>query len=582
MTTQPPPDDFPRYGGQSEEETLEIGPNHNRPATPGQSAPTGIPRRHPGPGAPRSGPRPSGPGPGPAPAGPGTPPGPPPGPRRNGNSNNVVVATATRTQDWWQEKLHKLSLHARVTLLAAVAVGLAVAFVSISAYVTVRQQMYRNLDSSLTDRAGQAAKNGTLTNPTILREVPPEALGLSDIQLGLLTADGLQYGAKGTMPPMGEPELAVANDQSSEPSMRTVGVRNGQHYRVIAVPTVFCPLPGQQDCNRGEYEPAALVVAQSLGPIDRTLHNLGIVLWAVGLLGVIGAALAGNAIAQSGLRPLARLTGAAEHIARTEDLKPIPVTGSDEITRLAVAFNAMLAALARSQDRQRRLVGDAGHELRTPLTSIRTNLDLLAQADKRGGLRPEDRQQLLDDVRAQMDELTTLIGDLTELARDTPQVRDAELIEMSNVVEDALIKVRRRASVIQWDVQLSPFPVWGDERLLGRAVTNLLDNAAKYSVPDSGARLHEGVPVGRVTVRLLDGVLTVTDSGPGIAEADLPHVFERFYRSSEARSRPGSGLGLAIVKHAAEQHGGMIYARNAPSGGAQFTLWLPHAATQSR
>jgi two-component system sensor histidine kinase MprB len=277
------------------------------------------------------------------------------------------------------------------------------------------------------------------------------------------------------------------------------------------------------------------------------------------------------------------LTGEAERIARTEELKPIPVSGSDEISRLALAFNAMLTALARSQDRQRRLVGDAGHELRTPLTSIRTNLDLLAQADKKGGLKAEDRQQLLDDVRAQMDELTNLIGDLTELARDTPQVRNAELIELQNVVEDAVIKVRRRAQSLEWDVQLEPFPVWGDERLLGRAVTNLLDNAAKYSTPDVADRsTGDSAPAGRVSVHLRDGVLTVTDSGPGISEADLPHVFERFYRSSEARSRPGSGLGLAIVKHAAEQHGGMIYARNAPTGGAQFTLWLPHAATQSR
>jgi two-component system sensor histidine kinase MprB len=503
------------------------------------------------------------------------------GPIRNGN--NRVAATAARTQDWWQEKLHKLSLHARVTLLAAVAVGLAVAFVSVAAYVTVRQQMYRNLDASLVDRAQQAAKNGTLTNPKLLQNVPVEALGLSDIQLGLLTGTGLRVGSPGTTPPMAGPELNVARDPNSEPSVRTVGVRNGSHYRVIAVPAAFCPLEDSNDCQPDGFQPAALVVAQSLKPIDRTLHNLGIVLWAVGLLGVIGAALAGNAIAQSGLRPLARLTGAAEHIARTEDLKPIPVSGSDEITRLALAFNAMLAALARSQDRQRRLVGDAGHELRTPLTSIRTNLDLLSQADKRGGLRPEDRQQLLDDVRAQMDELTTLIGDLTELARDTPQVRNAELIELSNVVEDAVIKVRRRAPGLDWDVQIAPFPVWGDERLLGRAVTNLLDNAAKYSIPDGAEPSRaEGEVLGKVTVRLLDGVLTVTDSGPGIAEADLPHVFERFYRSSEARSRPGSGLGLAIVKHAAEQHGGMIYARNSPAAGAQFTLWLPHAATQSR
>jgi two-component system sensor histidine kinase MprB len=501
--------------------------------------------------------------------------------RANGNGPNRFTETAARTQTWWREKLHHLSLHARVTLLAAVAVGLSVLLVSVSAYLTVRQQMYRNLDSSLIDRAGQAAKKGVLTNLANLQNIPPDALGLSDIQLGLYTADGQKLGAADSyLPPMGAAELAIAQGQGDEASVRTVGTSGGPHFRVVAVPAQYCPEPDRRGSCLAEYQPAALVVAQSLRPVDQTLHNLGVVLWAVGLLGVIGAALAGNAIAQSGLRPLARLTGAAEHVARTEELRPIPISGSDEISRLAQAFNAMLAALARSQDRQRRLVGDAGHELRTPLTSIRTNLDLLAQADKRGGLRPEDRQQLLDDVRAQMDELTNLIGDLTELARDTPQVRDAEQIELSNVVEDALIKVRRRAPGLDWDVQLTPFPVWGDERLLGRAVTNLLDNAAKYSTPEQP--VAEGEPKGKVTVRLLDGVLTVTDSGPGIAEADLPHVFERFYRSSEARSLPGSGLGLAIVKHAAEQHGGMIYARNTVGGGAQFTLWLPHAATTGR
>jgi two-component system sensor histidine kinase MprB len=486
-----------------------------------------------------------------------------------------MAAATTRTSSWGREKLHRLSLHARVTLLAAVAVGLAVAVVSLSAYLTVRQQMYRNLDDSLIDRAQQAAQSGVITQPEIMEQVPPEALGLSDIRIGLLAANGQAVvGPSAYLPPIGPQELGVAQSDGNEANIRTAGSRTGPHYRVVAVPA-------------GNH--TALVVAQSLAPIDRTLHSLGIVLWAVGLLGVIGAALAGNAVAQSGLRPVTQLTRAAERIARTEDLRPIPVAGSDEISRLAQAFNAMLAALARSQDRQRRLTADAGHELRTPLTSIRTNLDLLAQADKRGGLAAEDRQHLLDDVRAQMDELTTLIGDLTELARDTPPNRDAGLIELSNVVEDALIRVRRRAPGVEWDVELTPFPVWGDERLLGRAVTNLLDNAAKYSSPDdptaaavADRRTGDGQPAqGRVTVRLLDGVLTVTDSGPGIAEADLPHVFERFYRSSEARSRPGSGLGLAIVKHAAEQHGGMIYAQNVPGGGAQFTLWLPHAGTES-
>ncbi|MFC0624806.1 sensor histidine kinase [Kribbella deserti] len=478
-----------------------------------------------------------------------------------------------RAQEWWQHKQQRLSLHARVTLLAAVTVGLAVAIVSISAYLTVRQQMYRNLDDSLVSRAEIAVRSGELTEPDNLQKILPDMVGLSDQLIGLVLADSQAYVMSRTyQPPIAEPEVAVAKNQS-KPNVRSVGSPNDRHFRVAAVAAgPICPPGlGQEECDPSLSQPGALVVAQSLSSIDRTLHNLGVVLWAVGIIGVIGAALAGNAIAQSGLRPLARLTGAAEYVARTAELRPIPVTGTDEISRLAQAFNAMLAALAQSQDRQRRLVGDAGHELRTPLTSIRTNLDLLAQADQRGGLSPEDRRQLLDDVRAQMDELTALIGDLTELARDTPQNRGYELIELSNVVQDAVSRVRRRAPGAEWDVQLMPFPVWGDERLLGRAVTNLLDNAAKYSPPD-----------GRVVVRLLDGVLTVTDSGPGIAEADLPHVFERFYRSSEARSRPGSGLGLAIVKHAAEQHGGMIYARNAPPMGAQFTLWLPHAAAQTR
>jgi two-component system sensor histidine kinase MprB len=555
VSSQPP--DFPSYGGS------------------GRIPPTPSPRPASGPGA-------QGPGNTSGAGGPGSGDSVAITPKTwlNGNGTRMA-ATAARTQSWWQEKLHRLSLHARVTLLAAVAVGFAVALVSVSAYVTVRQQMYQNLDNSLEDRAQQAAKNGVLTTEDNLVQIPTDAFGLSDIRLGVYLSTGERVGATNSyLPPMGPAELDVAQNADAEPSVRTFGSRDGEHFRVVAVPAAFCPLHARCDLNERLLEPAALVVAQSLNPIDRTLHNLGIVLWAFGLVGVIGAALAGNAIAQSGLRPLTRLTGAAEHVARTEELRPIPVTGSDEISRLALAFNAMLQALARSQDRQRRLVGDAGHELRTPLTSIRTNLDLLAQADKRGGLRPDDRQQLLDDVRAQMDELTTLIGDLTELARDTPQVRDAELIELSNVVEDAVLKVRRRAPGLEWDVQLAPFPVWGDERLLGRAVTNLLDNAAKYSTPDVPPA--DGEPPARVIVRLRDGVLTVTDSGPGIAEADLPHVFERFYRSSEARSRPGSGLGLAIVKHAAEQHGGMIYARNAPGGGAQFTLWLPHAATQSR
>ncbi len=479
-------------------------------------------------------------------------------PGDTGDQSSRFGRTVRLPRSWLSEKL---SLHARVTLLTAVAVGLAVGLVSLAAYLTVRQQMYSNLDQNLLDRAHSAAGARELTDPARVVTVPAEAAAAGDVQLGLLTVNNdppppfkMYTASRASAPPVGNPDFAVATGDSAE-SVHTAA-SDGRLYRVVAVPA-----------GRGQ----ALVLAQSLAPTNRTLHNLGVVLWVVGGLGVIGAALAGNAVARSGLRPVAELTSAVEQIARTEQLRPIPVTGNDEIARLSQAFNAMLAALARSQERQRRLVGDAGHELRTPLTSVRTNLDLLIQADQRGGLAEADRRQLLDDVRAQMDELTQLIGDLTELARDMPHARAFEPLELKHVVEDAIARVRRRAPGLYWDVHLMPFPVLGDEQLLARAVTNLLDNAAKYSPPD-----------GKVSVRLVDGTLTVVDSGPGLAPADMPHVFERFYRSAEARSRPGSGLGLAIVKHAADQHGGLVYAGNATNGGAKFTLWLPHAQTQTR
>jgi two-component system sensor histidine kinase MprB len=268
-----------------------------------------------------------------------------------------------------------------------------------------------------------------------------------------------------------------------------------------------------------------------------------------------------------------RLTTSVEHIARTEDLRPLPVEGDDEIARLANAFNQMLAALAASRDRQRQLVADAGHELRTPLTSLRTNLDLLSQADSvavshdgDGGLPAAAKAELLADVRAQIEELTTLIGDLVELARDEPLTHAVEAVDLPEVVDRAVARVRRRAPGVTFDVAAQPWFVVGEDGAVERAVTNLLDNAAKWSPP-----------AGTVTVRLVDGTLTVDDQGPGIAEADLPHVFDRFYRSDESRSMPGSGLGLAIVRQVAERHAGSVVAGAAPGGGARLTMWLPGA-----
>ena len=447
--------------------------------------------------------------------------------------------------------MRRLSLASRVTLLAAIAVGLAVALASAAAYVTLRVQLHRSLDESLLERA-RAAASSDLVNAAILRGIPAAALGAADVRIAVVSADGRAFSAGRTDTPLllGEPELAVAQGRSME-SVRTIEA--GSAYRVVAVPA---------------EGPSALVVAQSLEPVESTLRRLRLVLLLVGGLGVAAAALAGWAVARSGLRPVRQLTDAAEEVARTEQVRPIEVSSNDEIGRLATAFNSMLTALAASRDRQRRLVADAGHELRTPLTSLGTNLDLVAQADRQGGMDPADRSELLLDARAQVDELSTLVGDVVELARDDSGPSVLELVDLAEVTERAVERVRRRAPGLLFDVATSPWYVHGDPQLLERAVANLVDNAAKWSPPG-----------GTVTVRLAGGELSVRDEGPGIAEADRPHVFERFYRSPDARGMPGSGLGLAIVAQVAQRHGGSVRAGRSAGGGAAMHLAVPGSPT---
>ena len=388
--------------------------------------------------------------------------------------------------DW----VRRRSLAGRVALLAAVAVGLSVALVAAAAYFTVRHQLLDTLDHSLKNRAYAAAQTISI-NRAVREGLPPWLFGAADVRIGLINTDGDTRdaaGSEGEPIVLGPPEVAVA--LGTQPfSIRTIETADGE-FRVAAVPS---------------SEPGiALVLAQSLDNNHYTLEKLGFVLFIFGALGVMAA---GWAVARNGLRPVRRLTAKAEEVARTEKLDPIEVEGEDEIARLAQAFNAMLAALAGSRDRQRQLVADAGHELRTPLTSLRTNLELLAQADRRGGLSPQSRQELIDDVRFQIEELTTLIGDLTELAREdlTPVV--LEPVDLGEVVERAVERVRRRASSLHFDVRVDTWWVTGEAAALERAVTNLLDNAAKWSPP-----------LGSVSVHLEKGVLRVAVEGHGISD----------------------------------------------------------------
>jgi two-component system sensor histidine kinase MprB len=458
----------------------------------------------------------------------------------------------TRDEPKWH---YRRSLASRVILLTTMAVGIAVAVVALGAFITVKMSLESSLDRSLLDRAHRVSDTIAFAQLTGA-DIPSWAVGAADMHLYYVTSDGTMGAVDGSPEqnlPFGRPEIAVAAGASSQ-SVRTVRIGNSD-YRIVTVPLT-------------NSNGSALVLAQNMAPQEKAFKRMGAVMLLFGIAGVIGAGAAGWAIARNGLRPVRRLTSNVERIARTEDLTPLPVEGDDEIARLATAFNTMLAALSASRDRQRRLVADAGHELRTPLTSLRTNLDLLLQADHAGGLPPEARAELLDDVRAQLEEMSTLVGDLVELARDEP-VRPAivEQIDLAEVVERAVARARRRGADLAFVVDLEPWWVTGEPASLERAVTNLLDNAVKWSPPQ-----------GTVTVRLVHGTLTVDDEGPGIAPADRAHVFDRFYRSDESRSMPGSGLGLSIVRQVIERHAGAVRIEDNAAGGTRMVLQLPGAS----
>jgi two-component system sensor histidine kinase MprB len=303
-----------------------------------------------------------------------------------------------------------------------------------------------------------------------------------------------------------------------------------------------------------------LVVARPLTEVDSSLKHLRIILLIVSLGGIALAAGLGLLVARGAIAPMRRLTAEAEHVAQTQDLSRRMPSGEqdDEIDRLGAAFNTMLAALERSREAQRQLVADASHELRTPLTSIRTNVELLGRAR---ALPEAERAEVVAAASAQLEELTLLLGDLIDLARDgRPAPDEIEDVRLDELVRDSAARINGG----RVRVEAQPTLVRGSRTRLARAVSNLLDNAVKYSPEGSAVE---------VTVR--GGEVAVRDHGPGIAPDDLPHVFDRFYRAPSARGTPGSGLGLAIVRQVAEAHQGTATAEAAEGGGARLRLRVP-------
>ncbi|QUR68754.1 HAMP domain-containing sensor histidine kinase [Mycobacterium spongiae] len=425
-----------------------------------------------------------------------------------------------------------LSLRWRVMLLAMSMVAMVVVLMSFAVYAVISAALYSDIDDQLQSRAQLLITSGSLAAD------PAKAIegtAYSDVNAMLVNPGRSIYTAQqpGQTLPVGGPEKAVIHGDLF------MSQRTAADQRVLAI-----HLPNG----------SSLIISKSLRPTEAVMSKLRFVLLMVGGVGVSIAAIAGGMVTRAGLRPVGRLTEAAERVARTDDLRPIPVFGSDELARLTEAFNLMLRALAESRERQARFVTDAGHELRTPLTSLRTNVELLMASMEPGAPRlPE--QEMVDlraDVLAQIEELSTLVGDLVDLTRGDAGEAVHEPVEMTDIIDRTLERVRRRRNDIDFDVQVDPWQVYGDSAGLSRAALNLMDNAAKWSPPG-----------GQVVVKLkqLDpshAELVVSDDGPGIPLSERRLVFERFYRSASARAMPGSGLGLAIVKQVVLNHGGSV------------------------
>jgi two-component system sensor histidine kinase MprB len=435
-----------------------------------------------------------------------------------------------------------MTLSRRVVLATSAALGATVVLLSVFAYLLVKRELYSRVDVTLRSRAAELAPT-VAAGRTSFRGI----IAAPGEYVQMLSADGqsVRPPYQVTQLPSGRAERAIATGSGSLTETETVG---GARTRVLTTHVG----PG-----------VALQVTRPLADDDATLSRLRLILAIVAVCAVLLSVLLGGWIAEKALAPVRRLTKTAEEVARTRDLSVrLDEDGHDEVSRLGAAFNEMLVALDRSLTAQRQLVADASHEFRTPLTSIRANAELL----ERGKVREDEQDAVARAVVEQVDELDGLVTDLIELALDGEAATKFEDVRLDEIVSIEVDRLRRHPTGVDLELKTEPCTVRGDVERLSRAVTNVLGNALKWS-PEGGT----------VEVSVAQGSVVVRDHGPGIDEADLPLVFERFYRSPAARRTTGSGLGLAIVRHVVEAHGGSVEATNAPDGGAVFTLRLPVA-----
>jgi two-component system sensor histidine kinase MprB len=473
-----------------------------------------------------------------------------------------------------------LSLRRRIAVAAALAVAALAVAISVIAYVTTRSHLVGQLKGQLHTLAapylephGRQAALGQRPQPGGAPAVDfehrdrdhrefhapsPPGFGAAPGYFQVVHPDG-----SASRPP-GEKAALPVDPQSVEIAKRahgsffTTATVNGVHLQILTVADPF--------------DRWAVQVALPLTSVDSVLNGL---LLPYGLLiagGVVLAALLGLMISRTALAPIERFLHQTEDVtSELEHPRHLEETGASELRRLAASFNQTLDALERSIEAQRNLVADASHELRTPIAALRSNIQIFLES---GRLPVDERQALQQSILAELDELTQVVANVVELARGSGPGAHREQVELDVLVYDAVDRAQRRAPQIEFNADLEPTLIEGVPDRIARAITNVIDNARKWSPPD-----------GAIEVQLHEGVLSVRDHGPGFDDRDLPHVFDRFYRAANARRLPGSGLGLAIVSQTALAHGGKAMALNAPDGGAvvevSFGPTLKRAAVEA-
>ena len=443
----------------------------------------------------------------------------------------------------------RITLKTRFTLVAAGAVAAVALAITAVAFLAIRTDLQNQVRTEVAARADSVVHEARQYRGRIPDHwVPPHSSGFGVLTYTqLITADGEVWTPAGGTGLLTPSKAAIDVATGKLAAFYAFAEVNGTQSMVLTAPLA-----------RG----LAMQVAEPLTSTNLEVTSVGVTLAILSAIGVFAATLLGWGVARAGLAPVSRLASVAEEVSLTGDPdRRVEVGRRDELGRLATTFNAMLSALQRSLNAQRRLVSDASHELRTPLASLRLNVDVLTEHPD---LPAGERKEVLTRVTDQVAELSRLVGSVTDLARGEPPATEMSSVQLNAVAADALEAARRDWPKTEFDAFLNGGVLDGSAERLRVAFKNLLDNAAKF-----------GPPTGPVEVRLTGGQFTVRDYGPGIADEDLPFIFDRFYRALSSRTAPGSGLGLAVVREIVVWHGGTVAAESAPGGGTVIRLNLP-------